>query len=67
VNVVDAFVMIHPGRSLSSGDDPVLRNEGAGIAMNSVMAAAWRNSGKCWKARIVYVQVKFQCSKCCRG
>jgi len=66
---VDGFVMIHSGRPLPSGDDPVLRNEGVGIVMNLV-AAAWRDSGECWKAissRIVYAHVKLQCSKFHRG
>ena len=42
---VDDFVMIHSGKPLRSGD--VLRNEGVGIVMNPVVAAAWRDSGEC--------------------
>jgi len=42
---VDGFVMIHSERPLPSGDDPVLRNEGVGIVMNPIVAAAWRDSG----------------------
>ena len=51
------FVMVHSGKPLPSGDDPVLRNKGVGILMNPVVAAAWRDFGECWKAvssRIVY-------------
>ena len=54
---VDGFVMVHSGKPLPSGDDLVLRNKGVGILMNPVVAAAWRDSGECWKAvssRIVY-------------
>jgi len=67
---VDGFVTVHSGKPLPSGDDPVLRNEGVGIVINPVVAAAWRDSGECWKAvssRIVYAQVKLQCSKYHRG
>ena len=34
---VDGFVMIHSGRLLPRGDDPVLRNKGVGIVMNPVV------------------------------
>jgi len=54
---VDGLVMIHSGRPLRNGDDPVLRNEGVGVVMNPVVTAAWRDSGECWKvisSRIVY-------------
>ena len=57
---VDGFVMVHSGRPLPNEDDPVLRNEGVGIMMSPVMAVAWRNSGRCWKAvssRIVYAHL----------
>ena len=40
---VDGFVMVHSGRSLPTGDDPALRNEGVGIVMSSAVATAWRN------------------------
>jgi len=59
----DGFVMVHSGRSLPNGNDPVIRNEGVGILMK---AAAWRDSGECWEAigsRIVYARAKLQCSK----
>jgi len=59
---VDGFVMIHSGRLLPRGDDPVLRNKGVGIVMNPVVAAAWRDSGERWKAkssRIVYAPVQY--------
>ena len=62
---VDGFVMVHSGRPLTTGDDPVLRNEGGGIMMNLVVAAGWRDSGECRKAissRIVYTQMELQCS-----
>ena len=63
---VDGFVMVHSGRPLPIGNDSVLRNEAVGIVMNPVVAAAWRDSGECWKAissRIVYAPMKLQCSK----
>jgi len=31
---IDGFVMIHSGRPLPTGEDPVLWNEGVGIVMN---------------------------------
>jgi len=45
---VDGFAMVHSGRPLPT--DAALRNEGVGIAINSVVAAAWRDPGECWKA-----------------
>ena len=60
---VDGFVMVHSGRTLPTGDDPALRNEGVGIVMSSAVAMAWRNSGGCWRAvssRIVCAQLKLE-------
>jgi len=60
---VDGFILVHSGKPLPSGDDPVLRNEGVCIVMNPVVAAAWREFGECWKAvssRIVYARAKLQ-------
>jgi len=67
---IDGFVMVHSGRPLPTEDDPVLRNEGVGIVMNPVVAAAWRSSGECWKAissRIMYARVKLQCNRSSRS
>ena len=30
--------------------EPVQRNKGVVIVLNSTMVAAWRNSGECWRA-----------------
>ena len=45
---VGSFVTVYSGRSLPTGKVSALRrNEGVGIVMNSVVAAAWRDSEKC--------------------
>ena len=60
---VDGFVLVHSGRPVPADGEPVQRNEGVGILLNSTMATAWRNSGECWRAissRIVSVCIQFQ-------
>ena len=43
-------------------------NAGVGILLNPTMAAAWRDSGECWRAvssRIVSVRIQLQrCTSC---
>jgi len=60
---VDGFVLVHSGRPVPADGEPVQRNEGVGILLNSTMATAWRNSGECWRAissRIVSVRIQIQ-------
>jgi len=60
---VDGFVLVHSGRPVLAGGEPVQRNEGVGILLNSTMTTAWRNSGECWRAissTIVSVCIQIQ-------
>jgi len=41
---VDGYVLVHSGRPVPANGEPVQRNKGVGILLNSTMAAAWRNS-----------------------
>ena len=65
---VDGFVLVHSGRPIPADEEPVQRNAGVGILLNPTMAAAWRDSGECWRAvsfRIVSVHIQLQrCTSC---
>ena len=62
------IVLVHCGRPIPADGEPVQRNAGVGILLNSTMAAAWRDSGECWRAvssRIVSVHMQLQrCTSC---
>ena len=60
---VAGFVLVHFGRPIPAGGEPVRRNAGVGILLNPTMAAAWRDSGEWWRAvssRIVSVCIQLQ-------
>ena len=43
---VDEFVIVHSGRPVSGECDLVNKNEGVGIIVSPMVAAAWRNFGE---------------------
>ena len=60
---VNGFVLVHSGRPFPADGEPVRTNAGVGILLNPTMAAAWRDSGECWRAvssRIVSVCIQLQ-------
>ena len=60
---VDAFVLVHFGRPIPADGEPVQRNEGVGIVLNSAMATAWRSSGESWRtvsSRIISACIQLQ-------
>ena len=65
---VIGFVLVHSGMPISADGEPVQRNADVGILLNPAMAAAWRDSGECWRAvnsRIVSVRIQLQrCTFC---
>ena len=65
---VDGFVLVHFGRPIPADGEHVQRNAGVGILLNPTIAAAWRDSGECWRAvssRIVSVRIQLQrCTSC---
>ena len=59
---MNGYVFVHSGRPVPADGEPVQTNDGVGILLNSIMAAAWRNSGECWRAiscRIVSIHIQF--------
>ena len=46
---VEGYTILHSGQLLPS-ESPLIRNEGVGIVLDSVLTAAWREAGETWKA-----------------
>ena len=55
------YTLLHSGRPLPHGEEPAVRKEGVGIALDERATSAWREAGEKWKAvssRIVTARLK---------
>ena len=58
---MNGYVFVHSDRPVPAERELVLRNDSVGILLNPIMAAAWRNSGECWRtisSRIVSIHIQ---------